>query len=52
MTTSAWIFMLTVWIVVVVMTIYCFVRLLTSRQFAEAEGDAEHTPAFGGPEDD
>ncbi len=35
MTTSAWIFMLTVWAIILGMTLYCFYRLLTSKQFGD-----------------
>ena len=46
MTTSAWIFMGTVWSIVLVMTTYCFAKLLTSKQFTEPDHDPEQTPPF------
>ena len=52
MTTSAWIFMAIVWAIVLLMTAYCFARLLTSRQFTEPDTDPEHTPPFKHEEDE
>ena len=52
MTRSAWIFMLTVWLVVLAATVYCFAKLLTSKQYAGPDVDEELTPPFGGPEDE
>jgi heme/copper-type cytochrome/quinol oxidase subunit 2 len=51
MTPSAWIFMGTVWTVVLGMTVYCFAKLLTSKQFTEPDHDPDHTPTFK-PEDE
>jgi hypothetical protein len=39
MTTSAWLFMLVVWAVIVGFTAYCFYRLLTSEQQLGTDGD-------------
>jgi hypothetical protein len=52
MTTSAWIFMGLVWSVVLLMTTYCFAKLLTSKQFTEPDHDPDHTPPFKEGEDD
>ena len=53
MTQSAWIFLIVVWSIVLAMTVYCFARLLGSRQFHESEAEALHdevTPAHGPPD--
>ncbi|RUL86441.1 hypothetical protein [Tautonia sociabilis] len=52
MTTSAWLFMGIVWSVVLLMTAYCFAKLLTSKQFTEPDTDQDHTPPFKVEEDD
>ncbi len=31
MSTSAWIFMLSAWVIIIAMTVYCFTRLLRSQ---------------------
>lgn len=47
MTTAAWIFLGTTWTIILVITGYCFTKLLTSeRQFdREAEGPPTEDPS-------
>jgi hypothetical protein len=53
MSTGAWIFMGGAWGVILVMTLWCFTKLLRSQQFHEDEDEAERdevTPAHAPPD--
>ena len=39
MRTSAWIFMLTAWTIIIALTVACFARLLTSKNVLQADSE-------------
>lgn len=49
MTTAAWVFMLTVWTIVILATIYCFAKLLSSSHLLEYDDEGNRIEPWGEP---
>lgn len=51
MTTNAWVFMLSVWTIVVLATIYCFAKLLRKDHLMEFDEEGNRVEPWGDPID-
>lgn len=51
MTTNAWVFMISVWSIVIVATVYCFAKLLSKNHLMDYDEEGDRVEPWGDPSD-